>query len=81
MKVVSPATTSVRRFVPRSENLKKAPKIHSPLPNYRRAMCTSNIAIIRLQGGRRLQVSDYRHQQEGHGTHATLIYRRLKPET
>src|SRR5918999_1346443 len=31
MKVVSPAITSVRKFVPRSENLKKAPKVPSPL--------------------------------------------------
>jgi hypothetical protein len=35
MKVVSPATTSVLRFVPRSENLKKVPKVSiSPLPFY-----------------------------------------------
>src|SRR5829696_7812306 len=35
MKVVSPATTSVLRFVPRSENLKKVPKVSiSPLPAY-----------------------------------------------
>jgi hypothetical protein len=33
--VVSPATTSVLRFVPRSENLKKVPKVSlSPLPAY-----------------------------------------------
>src|SRR5918992_3076420 len=31
MKVVSPAMTSVRRFVPRSENLKKPSKVPSPL--------------------------------------------------
>jgi hypothetical protein len=35
MKVVSPATTSVLRFVPRSENLKKVRKVSiSPLPFY-----------------------------------------------
>jgi hypothetical protein len=31
MKVVRPASTSVRKFVPRSENLKNAPKVPSPL--------------------------------------------------
>src|ERR671910_1606562 len=35
MKVVSPATSSVLRLVPRSENLKKVPKVSiSPLPAY-----------------------------------------------
>jgi hypothetical protein len=30
MKVVRPAMTSVRKLVPRSENLKKPPKVHLP---------------------------------------------------
>src|SRR5215204_1526615 len=41
MKVVSPATTSVLRFVPRSENLKKVRKVSiSPLPFYVRKNIT-----------------------------------------
>lgn len=45
MNVVRPAMTSVRKFVPRSVNLKKRSKKLSPLPTCRRrAICTANIA-------------------------------------
>src|SRR5215210_7386060 len=59
MKVVRPAITSVLRLVPRSENLKKVPKISiSPLPS----MCTSNIAAGGFRFHERHQVSGHRHQ-------------------
>src|SRR5215211_1415274 len=41
MKVVSPAITSVRRFVPRPENSKKSPKSHHPSAE---STCATNIA-------------------------------------
>jgi len=50
MKVVSPATTSVLRFVPRSENLKKAPKVEvSPLA-YAQVQYSSRRLQVKIQG-------------------------------
>jgi hypothetical protein len=56
--VVSPATTSVLRFVPRSENLKKVPKVSlSPLPAYVR----DKYSISALQHAARLRRTACQH--------------------
>jgi len=47
IKVVSPATTSVLRLVPRSENLKKVPKVSiSHLPAYMQFQQFSKSACV-----------------------------------
>ena len=63
MKVVSPATTSVREFVPRSENLKKAPKVDvSPLRPYAQVQYSKQKA------------SGFRYQSQGDSLPATTGY-------
>jgi hypothetical protein len=68
MKVVSPATTSVLKFVPRSENLKKVPKVEvSPLA-YAQAQYSSS----------RLQVSGIKFFSERAGTPSSTAIRMRK---